>query len=261
MGMTEDETIGRKPTTNLDTILKQRHYFANKGSSLLFNMLSRLVIVFLPRSKHLLISQLQSPSAVILEPKKIKCDTVSTVSPSICHEVMEPVVMILVFLMLNFKPGFSLFSFTFIKRLFSSLFSAIRVMSSAYLSLLIFLPAILIPACASLSPAFPQAMEKVSFHPNPKERQCQRMFKLVDHNKVWKILKEMGIPGHLSLIPRSGRFPGEGNGNPLQYSCLENPMDGRAWCPRGHRESHMTERLHFLYLPPEESVCKSRSNS
>ena len=65
--------------------------------SLLFNMLSRLVITFLPRSKRLLISWLQSPSAVILEPKKIKSDTVSTVSPSISHEVMGPVAMILVF--------------------------------------------------------------------------------------------------------------------------------------------------------------------
>ena len=65
--------------------------------SLLLNMLSRLVIAFLPRSKHLLISWLQSPSAVILEPKKIKSDTVSTVSPSISHEVMGPDAMILVF--------------------------------------------------------------------------------------------------------------------------------------------------------------------
>ena len=64
--------------------------------SLLFNMLSRLVTDFLPRRKHLLISWLQSPSAVILEPKKIKSVTVSTVSPSICHEVMGPDAMILV---------------------------------------------------------------------------------------------------------------------------------------------------------------------
>ena len=63
-----------------------------------FNMLSRLVITFLPRSKRLLISWLQSPSVVILEPRKIKSDTVSTVSPSICHEVMGPDAMILVFL-------------------------------------------------------------------------------------------------------------------------------------------------------------------
>ena len=120
--------------------------------SLLFNMLSRLVITFLQRSKHLLISWLQSSSAVILESPKIKSATVSTVSPSICHEVMGPDAMILVFWMLSFKPLFSLSSFNFIKRLFSSsLLSAIRVVSSAYLRLLIFLSAILIPACASSS--------------------------------------------------------------------------------------------------------------
>ena len=94
--------------------------FVDKVKSLLFNMLSRLVIAFLPRSKHLLISWLQSPSAVILECRKIKLATVSTVSPSICHEVMGPDVMILVFWMLSFKPNFSLSSFTFCKRLFSS---------------------------------------------------------------------------------------------------------------------------------------------
>ena len=71
--------------------------FFDKVMSLLFNMLSRLVITFLPRSKRLLISWLQSPSAVILEPPKIKSDTVSTVSPSISHEVMGPDSMILVF--------------------------------------------------------------------------------------------------------------------------------------------------------------------
>ena len=74
--------------------------------SLPFNMLSRFVIAFLPRSKGLLISWLQSPSAVILEPKKIKSVTVSIVSPYICHEVMELDVIILVFLMLSFKPAF-----------------------------------------------------------------------------------------------------------------------------------------------------------
>ena len=72
------------------TIVLTRWTFAGKVISLLFNMLSRLVITFLPRSKHLLISWLQSPSAVILEPKKIKCVTVSIVFPSIWHEVMGP---------------------------------------------------------------------------------------------------------------------------------------------------------------------------
>ena len=128
--------------------------FVGKVMSLLFNMLSRLVITFLPRSKCLLISWLHSPSAVILEPRKIKSATVSTVSPSICHQVMGLDAIILVLWMLSFKPIFSLSSFTFIKRLFSSSsLYAIRVVSSAYLRLLIFLPAILIPACAFLQPS------------------------------------------------------------------------------------------------------------
>ena len=154
--------------------------------SLLFNILSRLVMTFLPRNKHLLISWLQSQSPGILEPPKIKSVTVSTIYLSICHEVMGPDAMILVFWRLSFKPTFSLSCFTFTKRLFSaSSFSAIRVVSSEYLGLLIFLLAILIPACASSSTAF-------------------------------------------LMMYSTDKF-GEGNGNPLQYSCLENPMDGGAW--------------------------------
>ena len=79
------------------TIALTRWTFVGKVMSLLFNMLSILVITFLPRSKRLFISWLQSPSAVILELQKIKSDTVSTVSPSVCHEVMGPDAMILVF--------------------------------------------------------------------------------------------------------------------------------------------------------------------
>ena len=79
------------------TIALIRRISVGKVMSLLFNMLSRLVIAFLSRTEHLLILWLQSPSAVILEPKKIKSDTVSTVSPSIRHEVMGPDAMILVF--------------------------------------------------------------------------------------------------------------------------------------------------------------------
>ena len=181
-----------------------RWTFVGRLISLLLNMLSRLVITFLLRSRYLLNSWRQSPCAVILEPTKIKSLTVYIVSPSICHEVMGPDAMILVFWMLiffffftfiswrliilqycsgfchtltwishgftcvahlelpshlpwmlSFKQSFSLSSFTFIKCLFSSssLF-AIRVVSSAYLSLLIFLPAILIPGCASSSLSF-----------------------------------------------------------------------------------------------------------
>ena len=137
------------------TIAFTRWAFVDEVMSLLFNMLSRLVTTFLPRSQCLLISWLQSPSAVILEPKKIKSATVSTVSPYICHEVMGLDAMIFIFWMLSFKPPFSLSSFTLIKRIFSSSsFSAVRVVSSAYLRLLIFLLEILIPAYASSIPAF-----------------------------------------------------------------------------------------------------------
>ena len=130
------------------------HTFVGKAISLIFSMLSRLLKTFLPRSKRLSISWLQSNSALTLKPKKLKSVTVSIFSP-IHHEVMEQDAMILGFWMLSFKPAFSLSSFTFIKRLFgSSSLSAIRVVSFSYLRLLIFLLAILIPAWASSSLAF-----------------------------------------------------------------------------------------------------------
>ena len=141
-------------TTTGKTIALTRWTFVGKVMSLLFNMLSRLVIAFLPRSKRLSISWLQSPSSVILESKKIKSVTVSTFPLSIYHEVMGSDAMIFGFWMLSFKAAFSL-SCTFIKRFFSSsLLSAIKVVTSAYLRLFIFLPAIWIPAYASSSPAF-----------------------------------------------------------------------------------------------------------
>ena len=120
--------------------------------SLLFNMLSRLVSVFLPRSKCLLISCVQSPSAMILEPTKIKTVTVSIVSPFPCHEVMGPDAMILAFWVLSqfLNSPLSPSSRGFLV----PLHSAIRVVSPTYLKLLIFLPEILIPAYASASLAF-----------------------------------------------------------------------------------------------------------
>ena len=90
------------------TIALTRWTFVDKVMTLLFNMLSRLVITFLPRSKHLLILWLQSPSTVILKPRKIKSATISTVSPSICHEVMG--MPWSVFWLLSFKTTFSLSS-------------------------------------------------------------------------------------------------------------------------------------------------------
>ena len=137
------------------TIVLTRQALVSKAMSLLFNMLSRLAIAFIPKSQHLLISWLQSPSAVILEPPKIKSVTVSIVYTLMCHEMMGLDATTFVFWMFTFKPAFSLSSFTFIKRLFNySSLSAIRLVSCSYLRLLIFLPAILIPACASFSPAF-----------------------------------------------------------------------------------------------------------
>ena len=128
--------------------------FVGKVMSLFFNVLSRLGIAFLPRSKHLLISRLQSPSAVILEPKKIVCHCFHCF-PTYLPWSDETRCHILVFWMLSFKPAFSLSSFTFIKKLFSSsLLSTIRVVSFAFQRLLIFLLTILIPACASSSLAF-----------------------------------------------------------------------------------------------------------
>ena len=134
-------------TTGKTTALT-RQPFVGKVMSLVFNMLSRLVITFFPRSKRLLISWLQSPSAVILEPPKIKSDTVSTVSSSVSHEVMGPDAMILALSQL-FDSPLSLSWRGFLV----SLLSAIRVVSSAYLRLLIFLPTILIPTWCFFQPS------------------------------------------------------------------------------------------------------------
>ena len=137
--------------------------FVDKVISLQFNTLSRFVIAFFPRKKYFSlllfffffqISWLQSLSTVILETRKIQSATVSTFFPYIGHEVMGLDVMVLIYWMLSFKPA-SLFSFTFIKRLFSfSSLSAVGVVSSAYMMLFLFLPAILILAYVSSSLVF-----------------------------------------------------------------------------------------------------------
>ena len=130
------------------TIALTRRTFVDQVMSLLFNTLSRFVIAFLPRSESPLISWQQAPSAVILEPKKIKSVTVSTFSPCVSREVMGPDAIIFIFGMLSFRPVFSLSPVSFIKRFFSSsLPSAIKVVSSAYQRLLIFFPTVLISAC------------------------------------------------------------------------------------------------------------------
>ena len=98
--------LSHSHTTTGKTIALTRWTFVDKLMSLLFNMLSRLVIAFLPRSKCLLLLWLQLPSTVILEPKKIKSVTISSVSPSISHEVMRLDAMIFIFRMLSFRPVF-----------------------------------------------------------------------------------------------------------------------------------------------------------
>ena len=146
--------------TTRKIIALTRRTFVGKVMSLLFNMLSRLIITFLLRSKCLFISWLQSPSAVILEPPQNKiCHCFHCFSVYLpwsdaigCHDLF--------FWTLSFKPTFSLSSFTFIKRLFSSALSAVRVVSSVYLRLLIVLLATLIPACASFSQSIQYIMSK-----------------------------------------------------------------------------------------------------
>ena len=139
-----------------------------------------------------------------------KSITISTVSPSICHKVMGPDAMILVFWMLSFKPTFLLSSYTLIKRLLSSLLSTIRVVSSAYLRLLIFPPEILIPACASSSPDQDTDIDTVhssysDFHSFACICVCMSVLKFIQfipyvdlylyhHNKIWTIPILQGFP-------------------------------------------------------------------
>ena len=191
-------------TTGKTTALTRRT-FVGKVMSMLFNVLSRLVITFLPGSKRLLISWLQSPSAVILEPPKIKS---ATVSPSTCYEVTGLDAMILVFWMLSFKPTFSLFSFT--KKLFSSSsLSAIRVVSSAYLRLLMFLPPFLIPACNLSSPAFLMMCSAYRLNKQGGSRQlCGSPFWILNQSVVPnRVLTVASWPAY-SFLRRQVRWSG-----------------------------------------------------
>ena len=159
--------------------------FVSKVVSLLFNTVSRFVIAFLPRSKHLLISWLQSPSAVISEPRNRKSITTSTFSLSICHDVMRLDAMILVFLIFSFKLALSL-SFTLMKKLFSSSsLSAIQVVSSTCLSLLMFLPPILTPACSSSRLAFLMMCSAYRLNKQDDSRQpCHIPFSILNQSVV-----------------------------------------------------------------------------
>ena len=130
-------------------------HLCHKVMSLLFNTLSRFVIAFLSWSKCLNFKVAVTICSDFGAQEKKVCHCFHIFFPSICHAVMELDDIFLVFWMLSFKPAFSLSSFTFTKRLFSSSsFSATRVVSSAYLRLLIFLSAILMPPCDSSSPVF-----------------------------------------------------------------------------------------------------------
>ena len=128
-----------------------------------WTQLSDFHFQFLPRSKHLLISWLQSPSTVILEPKNIKSIIVSIVFPSTFHEVMGPDVIILFFECWVLSQLFTLLFHFHQEALSSFSLSSLRVVSSAYLKLFIFLPAILIPARASSSPAFRMMYSAISW--------------------------------------------------------------------------------------------------
>ena len=148
--------------------------------------------------------------------QNIKSLAVSIVSPSICHEVLVLDAMILVYWMLSFKPAFSYHSSTFIKQLFSySSLSAFRVVSSSYLKLL-FLPAILIPARASSSPAF--CMMYSAHKLNKLKQPCLTQWNYEPCH--------VGPPKTTVTVVSSDKMwsTGEENGKPLQYSCLQNPI-------------------------------------
>ena len=170
------------------SIALTRRTFVGRIMSLLFNMLSRLVITFFPRSKRLLISWLQLPSTVILKPQKIQSVTVYL---SICHEVMGPDAMISVFWMLSFKPTFSLSSFTFIKRLFSLLGLPHCRQTLYHLS-------------HQGSPLDHSGLPEKFFRKNSRKTSTTSLTTLKPLT-VWittnlKILKEMGIPDHLFCL-------------------------------------------------------------
>ena len=216
------------------TIALTTHTFVSKVVSLLFNMLSRFVIVFLPRKKCLLISWLQLPSAVTLEPKKIKSVTVS-LFPHLfgmkCWDQM-PWSSFLEFWVLNLffhSPP----SASSKDSLVPLCFPAFRVVPSAYLRLLIFLPKILIPVDSSSSPAF---CIMYSAYKLNKQVTIYSLDVLLFQFGVWGSVSKQSAhnvedPG--STLGQEDS-PGEGSGNPLQYSCLENSMDGGGWWATVH---------------------------
>ena len=177
--------------------------FVSTGMPLLFNTLSRFVTAVLPKRNHLLISWLQSQSAVILEPKRRKSVTTSTFSPSICYEVMRPDAVILVFLIFSFKLTLSLSSFTLTKRLLSSFsLSAIRVVPSVSLRLLMFL----LPTDSSLELIQPGTAHVSSTRLNKQGKRtepCPTPFSILNQSvipyRVHQILPIQAFPLHSFL--------------------------------------------------------------
>ena len=200
-----------------------RWTFVGKVMSLLFNMLSRLVIIFLPRSKRLLISWLQSPSVVILDLPKIKSVTVSIVSPSICHELMGPDAMISSFL--NFKK------FRVLRQLFHSPLSLSLRGSLVLLACCRKGGVICIYEVIDISPS--NLDSSLCFIQCSISHDVCNICILIGGLPQWLKDKEAacnaGDTGDEGSIPGLGKSPGEGNGNLLQYSCLENSMDRGAW--------------------------------
>ena len=157
--------------------------FVGKVMSLLSNTLSGFVIAFLSRSKHVLISWLQSLSTVILEPKKTKSVTVSIASPSVNHEVMGPDAMILDYWMLCIKPAYLLSSFTLIKRFSVPLCLLPLEWYYLYMRLLIFLSAVLIPASNSSSLAFCMTHSAHTLH-KQGDKPCHTTFPILNQSIV-----------------------------------------------------------------------------
>ena len=202
--------------TSGKTIALTRPIFLGKVMSLLFNMLSRWVIAFLPRSEYLLISWLQSLSAVILEPRKIKCHCFYCF-PSICHEVMGPDAMIFVFWMLSFNI-FTFYHF----------YSPLSLSSGGSLVLLCFLHKGGVICISEVIDISPSNLDSSLCFIQPALRMIYSAYKL---NKQGDSVQPWDTP---FPIWNQSVVPGEGNGNPLQYSCLENPMDGGAWWAAVH---------------------------
>ena len=206
-----------------ETIALTRWTFAGKVMSLLLNMLSSLVITSLPRSKHLLISWLQSPSAVILEPRKIKSATVSTVSPSISHEVMGADAMILG----SFRVSW------FGRRKWQPTPVFLPGESYGQRSL------------AGYSPRGHKELDMTEQHTRWHE------FSLWA-SQVALVVKNLPAKARdirdMALIPASGRSPRGGHGKPLQYSCLGNSLDKGACGATVHRIAKSWPQLKQLSI-------------